>query len=414
MPEYPFSAPGGNPLPEPELPLQMIAYFEFLPAMDPEILTGFMNDCDPAEDDLCRVEATPEPVENIEAGGGGVQRFHVRLGPSAMVVLLFDAAFPESLQPELINAEELTADLARHSAHALLHIEDDRGRSKQDLQVFMLKVATGLCRQGAFAVFNPWNGVVVSAQSLFDIASLDGSELGRLQDAIEATSVEDILSSAEDIFGEPTSPPSGDFSTNVPASSYAHADDIPGVSPASDDDNPGRPGASAADPADEPTDEFERRALEARLAEAAELAERIAAESGGIAAFMGEVDPGRSLTLWDLVRTHGMPTELLMTLAGVEDEAGRAWLVSRGMSVYGLPDLLYRVMESDTEREIALMKLLFEKVFRLMWREGALGAGDVFRGQADIEFRLDEPPEDFDSPFPTIGLLLVSRWRTRV
>jgi hypothetical protein len=127
------------------IPYQMDVYFSEFPQIDAARLEKFINDSDPGEDP-CTIEKSPDPDGGeIQLGG-----YLASLGEFSMMMLLHGVPSPAA---DIIThsplPEPVKNTMEKHKAFALLTNFGGEGYRPYENQIFLLKVAMGLCDQGA-------------------------------------------------------------------------------------------------------------------------------------------------------------------------------------------------------------------------------------------------------------------------
>jgi hypothetical protein len=118
----------------------------------------------------------------------------------------------------------------------------------------------------------------------------------------------------------------------------------------------------------------------------------------------GDGTPGQ--TLWKVIREEGQPW-LLFARSGRIETGGSNWLISRGFSFCGFPDILYKFEPGEDLSEITTF---LENIFSYMMTNGpVIQAGHTMGHDKNIAFRFSDPPADLEFPFDVYDLLMVTR-----
>lgn len=110
---------------------------------------------------------------------------------------------------------------------------------------------------------------------------------------------------------------------------------------------------------------------------------------------------------WGDLRQNADPVQLFVRFLPVRNEKGEAWCLSKGHTLFGLPELAYRVEDPDHE-DLESIESLFQGIFSYMFQHGpVIHAGNTMEvGDQFLRFR--EPSEDeedfFDSATGTLVL----------
>lgn len=114
-------------------------------------------------------------------------------------------------------------------------------------------------------------------------------------------------------------------------------------------------------------------------------------------------DKGESISVWDLLRNQGQPQMLLMNIAVFRNDAQELWLISRGFTFCGLPDILVKL---DSEQDVQLVAQFVEAslAFQISNRQ-MFGVGSTIDFDENITFSFSNPP-NMQVPMPTYGCLL--------
>ncbi len=120
----------------------------------------------------------------------------------------------------------------------------------------------------------------------------------------------------------------------------------------------------------------------------------------------GEDEDHEEYTLWDMLRMEGQPQMFLMSIAGFKNEndgADSMWMVTRGLTFCGLPDIVIRV-EKQEEANMCAQLLQSAFSFQIVNRK-SFTLGEKVDLDEDSYIEFSEPPQ-IQCPFPTFGCLL--------
>lgn len=109
---------------------------------------------------------------------------------------------------------------------------------------------------------------------------------------------------------------------------------------------------------------------------------------------------------WNMLRTHGDPPQLLMSIERIESN-GREYLTTCGLGYCDLPDLAWEhVDDAATDGVIEMFNDCFTY---MMENEMAFQAGETIKDENERTYRFSDPPDDWELPFPSEGTLLMTR-----
>lgn len=154
---------------ESKLPYQMDVYFDAFPEVDAERLQRFIQETDPAEEEECEIECIPvqeNERESLQVGG-----FTVSLGDLIVAALTHSMPSPAA---EVIEYSKLQDDvksrMSGHKAFALLTALGGEEYSPYEKQILLIKIAMGLCEQGALGASFLHTGLCLPGELLTDMA----------------------------------------------------------------------------------------------------------------------------------------------------------------------------------------------------------------------------------------------------
>jgi hypothetical protein len=120
----------------------------------------------------------------------------------------------------------------------------------------------------------------------------------------------------------------------------------------------------------------------------------------------GKPLPGTAVPVWEELRTHGEPAEMLVRYGWVE-LAGRRFLATRGYAHCGVPDLVW---EFTDRQEAQAVSQVFRNCFTYMMEKGpVLKAGHTMGYDKNVAFRFERLPAGLEIPYPTGAVLLVRK-----
>jgi hypothetical protein len=115
-------------------------------------------------------------------------------------------------------------------------------------------------------------------------------------------------------------------------------------------------------------------------------------------------------SIWDILRHHGEPIELLAHFGQVE-LLGKRYLATCGFGYCGLPDLVWEYTNARDTDDVTQM---FKNCFTYMMEHGpVIQPGHTVGYDENVAFRFSEPPEGLELPYPNIGVLVMKKERAR-
>jgi hypothetical protein len=111
-------------------------------------------------------------------------------------------------------------------------------------------------------------------------------------------------------------------------------------------------------------------------------------------------------TIWDGLRQHGEPAEVLVTITRVE-VSGRRYLATCGAAHCGVPDLMWEYTTPEEAREVSQM---FRNCFCYMMAKGpVIKAGHTMGYDQNVAYRFEACPAELKPPYPTGEVLIVKK-----
>jgi hypothetical protein len=127
---------------------------------------------------------------------------------------------------------------------------------------------------------------------------------------------------------------------------------------------------------------------------------------GGVMRELFDRPDGGAAPLFRALRETGEPIELLARYVRLE-LLGRRYLVTSGFGYCGIPELAW---EYTTQEEASEVAEAFKNCFVYMMEHGpVIRAGHTIGDAQSVAFRFSEPPEGFELPFPSVGVLLLRK-----
>ena len=113
-----------------------------------------------------------------------------------------------------------------------------------------------------------------------------------------------------------------------------------------------------------------------------------------------------SLTIWEMLRQHGEPQILLMNIAVFQDPDKHHWMISRGLTFCGLPDILFKL---DAQEEMQVAQRFIEGALAVqISNRQAFNLDMVVEYDENTSYKLVAPPQ-IQVPFPTFGCLFAEK-----
>ncbi len=118
----------------------------------------------------------------------------------------------------------------------------------------------------------------------------------------------------------------------------------------------------------------------------------------------GKLIDGKNV--WDSLRTNGTPDELVLSLNTVE-AGGKHYLLTRGLSLLQLPDLVCELPEGEPGDDI---RTFFRSTYGDMVKTGKIPQpGEEVKIDKRKSFAFSTVPDDLDFPCKTYDLLMITR-----
>ncbi len=110
-------------------------------------------------------------------------------------------------------------------------------------------------------------------------------------------------------------------------------------------------------------------------------------------------------SVWESLRIYGEPPQLLMSIELIEIK-NRQYLATCGLGYCDLPDLAWAFTNDDEANNVIE---LFNNCFAHMMEQNiAFQAGETIEDDNEKTYRFDDPPDDWELPFPSEGVLVMT------
>lgn len=156
------------------LPYQMDVYYDGFPEIDCARLAAFVNQCDPGEDPCMVERMNPDEMQQAAALPGGQVRlegYTATLGDFSMMMLAHGVPSPAAgIIPGSRLRDLDKKRLLEHRSFVLLSNFGGQQYKPYENQIFLIKVAMGLCEQGALGAGFPHIGLVFPGGFLLELA----------------------------------------------------------------------------------------------------------------------------------------------------------------------------------------------------------------------------------------------------